>query len=415
MEFQKAPKYTGKTMSLLLLMSLTVAAGVYRNGFPAMFPFIHAEFGLSRTVMGLYISFLYLVSAALAIFAGWIADRLGAKKGILIGMGSLTILIFAHIFAPSFNIILVLAALCGIGFSIVSPGATKGVTDLFSPSRRGTAMGILFMGWSIGGLAGSAFLPVVAQYFGWRSATVLMGGYMLITITVFQIYFKEGSGIDLTNTQSPTATQTSEKFNLKEGFRLLLENKKLHLLCLRAFVLGSVSGTLAAHYTLFVHLDYGYSMVFSGIGFAFLNAGSVLGRPAWGLINDRLLKGREDIGFLLINLMNALVFALFVLFYRFTEIPAVGIILAATFIAGFSTRGWPGVFFAAVSRDADRGNTGMSAGLALVFVRLGITLSPPVFGFIADITGSYEYSWILMVLFTLISGVGFFLKKEAPN
>ena len=397
-------------MSLLLLMSLTVAAGVYRNGFPAMFPFIHAEFGLSRTVMGLYISFLYLVSAALAIFAGWFADRLGAKKGILIGMGSLTILIFAHIFAPSFNIILVLAALCGIGFSIVSPGATKGVTDLFSPARRGTAMGILFMGWSIGGLAGSAFLPVIAQYFGWRSATVVMGGYMLITITIFQLYFKES-----TDEQSTAAEHSAEKFNLKEGFRLLLDNKKLHLLCLRAFVLGSVSGTLAAHYTLFVHLDYGYSMVFSGIGFAFLNAGSVLGRPAWGLINDRLLKGREDIGFLLINLMNALVFALFVLFYRFTEIPAVWIILAATFIAGFSTRGWPGVFFAAVSRDADRGNTGMSAGLALVFVRLGITLSPPVFGFVADITGSYEYSWILMVLFTLISGVAFFMKKDAPD
>lgn len=409
MEFEKAPKHTGKTMSLLLLMSLTVAAGVYRNGFPAMFPFIHAEFGLSRTVMGLYISFLYLVSAALAIFAGWFADRLGAKKGILIGMGSLTILIFAHIFAPSFSIILVLAALCGIGFSIVSPGSTKAVTDLFSPSRRGTAMGLLFMGWSIGGLAGSAFLPVVAQYFGWRSATVVMGGYMLITITVFQLYFTEGSGGETVNEQS------SEKFKLKEGFKLLLENKKLHLLCLRAFVLGSVSGTLAAHYTLFVHLDYGYSMVFSGIGFAFLNAGSVLGRPAWGLINDRLLKGREDIGFLLINLMNALVFALFVFFYRFTEVPAVWIILAATFMAGFSTRGWPGVFFAAVSRDADRGNTGMSAGLALVFVRLGITLSPPVFGFVADITGSYEYSWILMVLFTLISGVGFFMKKNTAN
>ena len=100
-------------------------------------------------------------------------------------------------------------------------------------------------------------------------------------------------------------------------------------------MLGSVSGTLAAHYTLFVHLDYGYSMVLSGIGFAFLNAGSVLGRPAWGLINDRLLKGREYIGFLLINLMNALVFALFVLFYRFTEVPAVWIILAATFMPVF--------------------------------------------------------------------------------
>ncbi|MCF7949691.1 MAG: MFS transporter [Spirochaetia bacterium] len=410
MAFQKSSKHTGKTMSLLLLMSLTVAAGVYRNGFPAMFPFIHAEFGLSRTVMGLYISFLYLVSAALAIFAGWFADRLGAKKGILIGMGSLTVLIFAHIFAPSFSVILVLAALCGIGFSIVSPGATKGVTDLFSPARRGTAMGILFMGWSIGGLAGSAFLPVVAQYFGWRSATVVMGGYMLITITLFQLYFKESTG-----EQSTAATPSPEKFRLKEGFRLLLDNKKLHILCLRAFVLGSVSGTLAAHYTLFVHLDYGYSMVLSGIGFAFLNAGSVLGRPAWGLINDRLLRGREDIGFLLINLMNALVFALFVLFYRFTEVPAVWIILAATFIAGFSTRGWPGVFFAAVSRDADRGNTGMSAGLALVFVRLGITLSPPVFGFIADITGSYEYSWILMALFALISGVGFFVKKNTTN
>lgn len=389
--------------SLALLISLTLAAGLYRNGFPAIYPFLQAEFEVSRAVMGLYTSFLYLVAAGLAVFSGWIADQLGAKRGILLGMGSLSLLIMMHALAPTYLLILALAALSGIGFSIISPGASKAVTDLFPATSRGTPMGLLFMGWSIGGVAGAALLPLFASHLGWRWAAVLMGGFMLITITIFFIYFRDRSE------PSSEIEPGMRLASLREGFVDLLTNPQIRLLCLGALILGSVSGTLATHYTLFVHLDYQYTKAFAGVGFAFLHAGSILGRPAWGWINDRLLAGREDLGFLFINLMNAAAFLVFALIYRMPAVPAAGVILAITFVAGFSTRGWPGVLFSAVSKQANKAKAGMALGLALVFLRLGVTLAPPVFGYIADITGTYEVSWFLMSAFGLLSGIGFFL------
>ena len=390
----------GKRLSLILLMVLTLAAGLYRNGFPAIFPYMQEEFGLSRAVIGLYTSFLYLISAGLAVFAGWIADQMGSKKGLLLGMGSLALLILLHAVAPSFTVILVLAALCGVGFSIISPGASKAVSDLFSAAQRGTPMGLLFMGWSIGGVVGAAFLPLLAESFGWRLASVSMGVFMLGSLVLFQVFFHDSCGGEDPKHQSPA---------LREGFSILMGNHYLLLLCGGALILGSLSGTIATHYTLFIHLDYGYSKAFAGLGFAFLHAGSILGRPAWGFITDRWLSGQDRLWFLLINLMNALAFLFLALVSRLLSVPPVWLILALTFLTGFSARGWPGILFAAVSRQASRQQAGMALGLALVFLRLGVTLAPPFFGYIADLTGTYELSWFLVALFSLLSGLAFFL------
>ncbi|MFW6279371.1 MAG: hypothetical protein ACOC2G_04195, partial [Bacillota bacterium] len=49
-------------------------------------------------------------------------------------------------------------------------------------------------------------------------------------------------------------------------------------------------------------------------------------------------------------------------------------------------------------------------GFALIFLRSGVVISPPLFGLLADITGTYRLSWLLLsvviFLFTLIFTVG---------
>ncbi|MFW5896585.1 MAG: MFS transporter, partial [Bacillota bacterium] len=110
----RRPKWWNDNVAqFLLAVSLAVMAGLYRDGFPALFPFMREEFGVSRAVLGMYVSVLYLISSVIAVLAGHVADRLGAKRALTCGMFALAAVILVHTWAPSFVIMLALAVLAG--------------------------------------------------------------------------------------------------------------------------------------------------------------------------------------------------------------------------------------------------------------------------------------------------------------
>ncbi len=143
---------SGSSIQFVLIIAVALVAGLYRDGFPALFPFMRAEFTVSRAALGSYVSLLYLVSAALAVFSGYVVDYLGTKRALLMGAGTLGGLIMVHSLVPTYGVLLLLAVLSGVGFSIIGPGTNKVVTDQFAADRRGVPMGLLFVGWSVGGL-----------------------------------------------------------------------------------------------------------------------------------------------------------------------------------------------------------------------------------------------------------------------
>ncbi|MFP4201256.1 MAG: MFS transporter, partial [Clostridia bacterium] len=140
----RRPKWWNDNVAqFLLAVSLAVMAGLYRDGFPALFPFMREEFGVSRAVLGMYVSVLYLISSVIAVLAGHVADRLGAKRALTWGTFALGTVILVHTWAPSFVMMLALAVLAGFGFSIISPGTNKVATNRFPPHRRGTPMSLV--------------------------------------------------------------------------------------------------------------------------------------------------------------------------------------------------------------------------------------------------------------------------------
>ncbi len=390
---------------LIMITTVTLSAGLYRTGFASLFPFLQAEFEVSRAVIGMYTSLLYLVSACLSVFTGWIADRIGAKKGMLIGIGSIGVLLAVHALAPSFALVLALAAVCGVGFSIVSPAAAKGVARWFSPSERGTPMGIMSTGWALGGVIGAGSLPVLAGLFGWRTAAVAAGALILTAAGIIHHFYHRPSDSD--EESAPADGQHSSLpalDSLREDFLRLVADRRMLLLCFLGLIFGGIGGSVASHFTLFLHLDHGFTEEFAGLSFALLQVGSVLGRPGWGLVSEKLLAGSRRKGFLLLSTGIALVAMSFGLSFRLFPQASTLLLVMMGFLAGATARGYPGILYAAVSEQAGKERSGISMGFCLIFVRLGITLAPPAFGYLADVTGTYELSWLVAGLLVLAGG-----------
>jgi len=68
---------------------------------------------------------------------------------------------------------------------------------------------------------------------------------------------------------------------------------------------------------------------------------------------------------------------------------------------GASGLGWGGLYQTLAAERAGRDAQGLGAGLATTFVQLGSTVTPPVFGALVDVTGSYAVAWGLLILWLL--------------
>lgn len=380
---------------LLIITSTGFITGVYRNGIMTLFPILQAEFALNRTQIGLYSTFLFITMTIITIFAGQIADQYGVKRSIswgLIFLGFFTIL---HSVASNYTLLMLFATLNGLGLSIILPSTSKAVSEWFKGNYKSTAMGIMTMGFALGGVAGSSLLPWTGVNLGWRSSLIILGALFFLIAIIFNFTYKNKT-VKTTPSNGKTDLTKALIKNIKKFFR----SKYLIMLSFLGLIFGIFSGTVSTHFSYFLYSEYGFTEVAAGIGFMILQIGSMFGRTSWGVLDDRLTGKLEHKGFLLIGFTMSFLSLIFVFLHNFN--PSLFIILFFAFLLGASGRGWHGLYFSEVSNQLGEKHTGMGVGLSLFFVHLGIIIGPPLFGYIADCADTYSFSWLFLSIITII-------------
>lgn len=391
---------------LILLVMGTTIGGLYRNGIMTLFPFIQVEYSLSKTQVGLYSTFLYISSVSMAIFSGWIADSWGTKKAMFAGLCSMGIFIFLHSYSTSFAMMLILAAGAGLGLSILQPTGSKGATEWFSEDNRATVIGMVSLGLSLGGVISASILPWSASVAGWKNTIIILASTYIIFSFIFLFFYKDKNKVNKVESQGNTS--------LIKSVSTLIRNKNLLTLCFLGVVFGVSSGVLVSHFTLFLFDDFGFSEVNAGFGFMILQVGSVVGRPGWGYINDKFLDSNEELSFIIIGVLISVISFIFSFLNNFNT--PIFFILILAFLLGIVGRGWNGLYFAAVSKQVKNKYTGISVGFSLFFIRFGILIGPPIFGLVADKTGTYNYSWLLLSFYTFLALIiSIILMKKFNN
>jgi MFS family permease len=140
--------------------------------FGLVIPALIATFGISRTDAGL-IGEVTLFSSA---FGGWLggalSDRFGRVKALQVTILWFSVATFICAFVQSFNQLLVLKALQGIGFGAEWATGAVLMAEMIRPEHRGKALGSVQSAWAVGWGAAvilstisSLLLPVEL---GWR-------------------------------------------------------------------------------------------------------------------------------------------------------------------------------------------------------------------------------------------------------
>ncbi|MEE8204985.1 MAG: MFS transporter [Dehalococcoidales bacterium] len=139
-----------------------------------LLPFIRDDFGLDYMQAGLVISAFGVVYGISQLPAGWLADRIGARLVITLGILGVAATGLLAGLSQSYLMLIVFLALMGVLGGGYHPAATTMISAIVEPKTRGRAMGFHM----VGGSASFFLVPLVAAAlaaaWGWRGTFIAL-------------------------------------------------------------------------------------------------------------------------------------------------------------------------------------------------------------------------------------------------
>lgn len=139
------------------------------------------EFHVGRTAVSLGFTLHLVTGAFSAPLIGWLIDRCGSRKVILIGTATFAlILLVGPGLCLSIRHFYLFCVLLGLALHSAGPLPYGNIVSRWFDRRRGLALGLMLLGIGLG----AVFMPWFAQHliarFGWRAAYSILGGAALI-------------------------------------------------------------------------------------------------------------------------------------------------------------------------------------------------------------------------------------------
>jgi ACDE family multidrug resistance protein len=145
---EKTKLYRDK--NLLIIFGVTLMAVLGVASISPAFPTISRELGISPEKVGLLITFFTLPGAVLTPVVGVMADRYGRKKILIPSLFLFAAAGTACAFTGSFNVLLALRAVQGVGAASLGSINATIIGDIFTGEKRVKAMGLNASVLSIG-------------------------------------------------------------------------------------------------------------------------------------------------------------------------------------------------------------------------------------------------------------------------
>jgi predicted MFS family arabinose efflux permease len=141
---------------------------------PPLLPLLQADFALSYTELGLIVTVFAAAAAVAQMPVGFLVDRYGARAILICGLLVEALSIGAIAFAPTYHVILVLAALGGLGHSVFHPADYAIMVSSIEETRIGRAFSVHALTGSAGEMAAPAVLIFLTGLWNWHVALMVV-------------------------------------------------------------------------------------------------------------------------------------------------------------------------------------------------------------------------------------------------
>jgi MFS transporter, FSR family, fosmidomycin resistance protein len=160
---------------LALIGSGHAVSHFYALALPPLFPLLRDQLDVGYAALGLLVTLFNLATGAAQVPAGFLVDRFGARRLLLLGLAIMGAAMTALGFAPSYGLMLVLVAAAGIGNSVFHPADYAILSASVDRAWLGRAFGIHTFTGNIGFMLAPGGMIALTALLGWRGALSVAG------------------------------------------------------------------------------------------------------------------------------------------------------------------------------------------------------------------------------------------------
>lgn len=353
-------------------VNLLIGTGHFLSHFymlvlPPLFIAWQRDFQVSFAELGMTVALMSGITAALQTPVGFLVDRHGARPFLVGGTLLMSLSMCAMGFTTEFWQVLALAALSGVGNSVIHPADYAILSGSVPKDRMGRAFALHTFSGNLGFAAGPPVIALLMTVMGWRQALMILGalGVPVVATILWQSRIL-GDQVKHPTQAGPTIS----------GRQLLLT--KPMLLFFGFYLLGSMAGGgVQAWLVTVLHDVKGLDVAIASSALTGYMAGNTSGVLLGGWFSDRATRlATITVVLTVASAMLTLMVALF----QFDGVMTC-LVLFCSGVALGASRTPRDVM---VKDAAPPGQIGKVFGFVSAGLPLGSALTPVPFGFLID-------------------------------
>lgn len=389
-----------------IVVSLCFGLAYYNN--PVFYPAYIEEFGWSRTEVAAGAGVNFIFFGILSPFIGMLADKISVKKIILAGILCDAIAKLAFSFMNALPAYYLTNVLVGIGIACTSMLTVKMLISKWFKKREGTALGIVVAATAVGGGIGPLLTSYLLSHYGWRTVQVLLGVIIfLFVVPLFWFVVKDRpEELNLSIDGEPASQTGAKNESWSEApdltLRQALHTSTFWLICAAILLFHVCVISISQHFVLYL-TDKGLNLSSASMGLSVLLAASIVGRLGFGALSDKYSK--KHLIILAYSILAVMSFTLFLtgtpVLSSFATSTAATYVVAALIGIGYGG----GIVSVPVIAGTCFGlsSLGKIFGLIMLFNAIGGTIGPILAGYLFDVTGNYQWSFLVVSLAAFVA------------
>ena len=346
-------------------------------GLPVLAPALRDAYDLSLFRVGIVLDSVWIGTMLTLLPWGVLADRLGERLVLAIGLGGCGAALIAAAHAGSFAQLFVLLALAGAAGASVNSASGRAVMQWFPASERGFALGVRQTAIPLGGLVAAIALPVLGVHSGFLFLAALCFAGAIFGAAVIR---EREAAADLLEPR---------------GLRTTLRDSRLWWLCGGSSLYVAAQIAVTGFVVLFLHDERGFSPGEAAAVLAGIQVLAAVLRIAAGRWSDVL--GSRIVPLRRVGLASSFTLAIAA---AVLEAPA-AVLVPAFILAGGFAMSWNGLSFTAAAELAGRGRSGAAIGMQQTALSAAGAVVPPAFAALVAAT-SWRVGFAFAAVFPLV-------------
>jgi Sugar phosphate permease len=355
---------------------------------------ITKDFSLSASAAGLVLSAFFLGYAAMQVPGGWLTDRVGSKRVLLVVVFVWSVFTGATGAAWSLASLVAVRVLFGIGEGSFQPAAQKMITEVFPSPERGRAVSIMLSSSVLAAIIVSPLMGLSITKIGWRWSFYAIGILGAVVVILYLLLLKPRPY----DAEAGVAAAQPEKGALRK----VLSSPFLWYIVLCAFCTYTLNWGLVTWMPTYLSKARGLDLTSIGYLLAIPGLAALASTLLSGFVLDRI-KGRLANALTILSMacVAALVFGMYscatvAAFIAYQSIVYVFISYLIIYIPSVLLKRFPST------------QAGSAVGVMNFGAQLAGLVTPLVMGSLVDASGgSFEGAFVYLIVLACVGIVAF--------